>query len=626
MATPKLFRLKAEVAVAPSGPRALVLPCARILVDTGVFHLDQLFDYQIPEKLSASISLGVRVQVPFGNRETEGIVVDRVEAPERAGELKSISKVLSALPVASEHSLELIVRATAHYACNPWDIIRSAMPPRVASVERNFTPTEFTTSTSIKGTLAFETLAPYVAAEKQAARLVHKHVKAGSILVVAPDERDVDRIILALQDMNIEPLKMTAAMPRADRYRNFLAAKVNPRSVVVGTRSAIFLPVNNLSLVIVHKEGAPEHYEVRSPGWNTRTIAMMRSEMDEANCIFTGFTPSLEIAQGIEDRVIKYSNLKETINVKSFSPSDGALLPGRIFSEIRKALKDGPVLFIAPRKGYGNALLCAHCRNLALCDCGGKLSVSVKAAVPCCVHCGKEFQGWKCSYCNRDKQYLAGRGIERAAEELARAFPNYPVVISAGEVIKERVENKPCLVLATPNAEPQVEGGFAAVVILDGMRFFSHIDLRAQERAREIFFQASSLTSAKGSVLLVIDESHPITAAIARWNVAPLIKRELNDRLELQLPPTVFSVAMAMKQSEGVQIANGLRKLVDEGRLPQSCRIYGPTQIQKDQVKIVIHAASSDSQILTDVVHELQRRRSIAKKELFTLRVEPYSL
>jgi primosomal protein N' (replication factor Y) len=334
----------------------------------------------------------------------------------------------------------------------------------------------------------------------------------------------------------------------------------------------------------------------------------------------------MEVSQLIDERAVKYSNVKQMVNIKAFSPNEGALLPGRIFSEIKKALDNGPVLFIAPRKGYGNALLCAHCRNVASCDCGGRLSVSAKGKAPSCVHCGKTFQSWKCSFCNRDKQYLAGRGIERAAEEISRAFPGFPVVISAGEVIKDRVDAKPALVLATAGAQPQVEGGYSAVVILDGMRFFSHTDLRTQERARELFFETSSLISKKGIVLLVIDESHPVVSAIARWNVAPLIKRELSERSDLHLPPSVFSTVLVMEQSIGIQIVNGLKKALTDGRIPESARIYGPTEISKGQVKVVLHADIKDSQDLTDVVHELQRRRSIAKKDLFTLRVEPYSL
>ena len=626
MATPKLFRLKAEVAPVTSGPRASVLPFARVRVDTGVFHLDQLYDYVIPEKLSESIQTGVRVQLPFGNRETEGIVVERLLRPERAGELKSITKVLSPMPVATTESLKLIDSISRHFACNPWDVIRSAIPPRVASVDKNVSFGVPDPQGSCKKSTIFQTLAPFIQAHEQIVPLVKENQLVGSVLIIAPDEKDVDLIIAALETGSIEVLKLTAAMPREERYRNYLQAIHGPNSIVVGTRSAIFAPVKNLATIIIHKESSYDHYELRSPGWNSRSIALMRAKAQSLKLILTGFSPSIEVAQLIDDREVKYQNSKQSVNVKAFNPSEGALLPGRIFSEVKKALNNGPVLFIAPRKGYGNALLCAHCRNVASCDCGGRLSVSAKNKAPSCVHCGKSFNEWKCSFCNRDKQYLAGRGIERAAEEISRAFPGFPVIVSAGEVIKDRIENKPALVLATVGAQPQVDGGYAAVVILDGIRFFSHTDLRTQERARELFLESSSLISANGTVLLVIDDSHPIVSAIARWNIAPLLKRELSERTELHLPPSVFSVVLVMDQSIGMQIYSGLKKALAEGRMPPSSHIYGPTEISKGQVKIVIHADKNDSEALTVVVHELQRRRSIANKDLFMLRVEPYSL
>ena len=626
MAAPRLFRLKAEVAPASSGPRASVLPYARVRVDTGVFHLDQLYDYQIPEKLSEVIQVGVRVQLPFGGRETEGIVVERVGVPERAGELKSITRVLSPIPIASAQSLVLIDNVADHFAANPWDVIRSAIPPRVASVDKNFDHQGLLRQGKGKHSVDFQTLAPYTQAHDQLVKLVLSNNGSGSVLVIAPDEKDVDLIIQSLDADGVKALKLTAAMPREERYRNYLLAMHGQKCVVVGTRSAIFAPVNNLSTIIVHKESSHDHYEVRSPGWNSRTVALMRSKMEAVKLILTGFSPSIEVSQLIDEREVKYLNSKETVAIKAFTPSEGALLPGRIFTEVKKALTIGPVLFIAPRKGYGNALLCAHCRNVAMCGCGGRLSVAAKSKAPSCVHCGTTFAGWRCSFCDRDKQYLAGRGIERAAEEISRAFPHFPVIISAGDVIKDRIEHKPALVLATSGAQPQVEGGYSAVVILDGMRFFSHTDLRTQERARELFFETSSLISQEGIVLLVIDDVHPIVSAIARWNVAPLLKRELSERAELQLPPSVFSVVLVMDESIGIQIVNGLRKALVDGRIPKSSNIYGPTEISKGQVKIVIHADKSDGKALTDVVHELQRRRSIAKKELFTLRVEPYSL
>ena len=626
MTKPRLFRLKAEVAQAPSGPIASVLPFARIQVDTGVFHLDQLYDYQIPEALSPLIQVGVRVQLPFGNRETEGIVVERVATPERAGELKAITKVLSSSPVATMTSINLIQKVARDFACNPWDVIRSAIPPRVASVDKGATSGLFHNPIVSKGSAEFHTFRPFVQAHLQTANLAVTNLKHGSTLIIAPDEKDVDLIADALVTLDVKVLKLTSSMPRSDRYRNFLESMHGTNRVVVGTRSAVFAPVSNLATIIVHKESAYEHYEIRTPGWNVRAVAMMRARIEQVQLYLLGFSPSLEVAQLIDDREIRYVNHKESINVKAFSPSEGALLPGRIFGEIKKALAAGPVLFIAPRKGYGNALLCSHCRNIALCQCGGRLTVNAKGIAPSCVHCGKAFVSWKCSFCNRDKQYLAARGIERASEEISRAFPGYPVIISAGDVIKDEVPSQPSLILATPGAVPQVKGGYSAVVILDGMRFFSHTDLRSQERARELFAETASLISSNGALLFIIDDAHPIVAAISRWNIAPLIKRELGQYSELELPPSVTSCVLLMEKAISAQFVSGLRKAVSEQRLPSTTRIYGPTDVSKGLVKIVLHVAKSDRKELIDVVHELQRRRSIAKKDLFTLRVDPYSL
>jgi primosomal protein N' (replication factor Y) len=592
-----------------------------------VFHLDQLYDYSVPEKLSEHIAPGVRVQLPFGNRETEGIVVSRVANPESAGTLKVITKVLSPHCVATPASLALINEAAKFYCCNPWDLLRSAIPPRVASVDKELsvtqTPTQSKSGTKVR---AFQSFRPFIASDQQITEIVEGFIKSGSVLIVAPDEKDVDRLISSLSHKYQDVLRLSSSSTREERYRNFLLAMRLQSSIVVGTRSAVFTPVNNLAAIIIYKESSPDHFDLRSPGWNSSTIARMRAELQGIGLVFTGFTPSVRVAYEIDRSTIKFNNQRTQVNVQAFSPTDGTLMPGRIYSEIKKALKKGPVLFVAPRKGYGNALLCAHCRNVALCKCGGRLSVSSKGLAPTCVHCGTGFPTWTCSFCDRDKQYLAGRGIERAAEEISRAFPGFPVVISAGEVIKESVDSRPALVLSTPGAQPVVAGGYAAVVVLDAIRFFSHTDINGQERARELLFETASLVSSDGQVLLVLDDSHPIVAALARWNIAPLLKRELAERDELMLPPSVISAVLVMEQTSASPILSGLKKALEDGRLPSSTRIFGATILPKGEAQIVMHVSHDQSSSLGAMLHELQRKRSIAKKDLFTLRIDPYSL
>lgn len=636
MATSRLFRLKAEVASAPSGPRAFELAYVRARVDTGVFHLDELYDYIVPEKFSDTARIGVRIQVPFGSREVEAVIVERAAKPERAGALKFITKVLSPHPIATDSSLRLIDQVACDYACNSWDVIRSAIPSRVASVDKNFirdaSPVESKKrvneqeQTREKGSSRFIQFAAFIPAAKQAATVALKVFERGSVLIVAPDEKDVDQIIRELTNSKSSILKLSSSMPREERYKNFLECMNEGQRIVVGTRSSVFAPINGLSTVIIYKESSPDHFEIRSPGWNSKDVAKRRAKMEGLNVISLGYCPSIEIANSIEAGEVLFESHQSSLNVAAFNPDSGTLLPGRIFPEIRKALLSGPVLFLAARKGYGNALLCSHCRNVALCECGGRLQVGAKSKPPICVHCGKKFNEWRCKFCSGSTQYLAGRGIERASEEISRAFPGYPVLISSGEVIKESIDAKPSLILSTPGAQPLVEGGYAAVVILDAIRFFSHTDIRTQERAREIIFETAALISEQGKVLLIIDQVHPIVSAITRWNVVPVLKRELADRSEIKQPPYVASALMIVADSEGVSIATGFRRAVSDNRLPHSVEVFGPTPVAKDQCKIVIFCDHQDVEKLQGFLHEFQKKRSVARKDLISMRLEPYSL
>jgi primosomal protein N' (replication factor Y) len=644
VASSRLFRLKAEVASAPSPVQASSFSFARVRVNTGVFHLDDLYDYLIPEKFSDVASIGVRVQVPFGNREVEGIIVERAERPDRAGALKFITKVVSIYPIATMESLNLIDQIASFYACSPWDVIRSAIPPRVTSVDKKLNSLEFLQGAGVtqqnrenspkksfqskqcSHSFGFIQLAPVIPAVEQVATISRQELKQGSVLIVAPDDTDVDQVVDQFKSQDVLVLKLASSMPREERYENFLRCKKPGKKIIVGTRSSIFAPIYDLATIIVYKESSPLHYELRSPGWNSKTVALKRAHLEGLKLLFMGYSPSVEIGFLIDKGEVSFRSHTTQINVSSFSPDSGTLLPGRIFSEIRSALRNGPVLFLAARKGYGNALLCAHCRNIALCQCGGRLQVGAKTSAPMCVHCGESFSDWRCKFCNRNVQYLAGRGIERASEEISRAFPGYPVVISAGEVIKENVENRPSIVLSTPGAQPSVKGGYSAVVILDAIRFFSHTDFRTQERAREIIFESVGLLSKNGKALLVIDPAHPIVPAITRWSIAPLIKRELAERLEINLPPYISSAVLLVPEKESVAISTGFRRAVKEGRLPESLRIFGPTPVAKNQAKLVLYSDISDVEQVRRFLLEFQKKRSISKKDLIHVRVEPYSL
>jgi primosomal protein N' (replication factor Y) len=221
---------------------------------------------------------------------------------------------------------------------------------------------------------------------------------------------------------------------------------------------------------------------------------------------------------------------------------------------------------------------------------------------------------------------MLGRGGERHTEEIGRAFPNIPIHYSTADSQIFTLPSAPALVIATAGMEPRMEGGYSAVVLLEGDSFFSYTDLRAQERAREIFFIAAALVSKKGEVLTVVNSSNPITSALTQWNPKVLATRELSERSELNFPPYSRSIVMEVENSEATSIVAGFKKSLLDKRLPQSTRVLGPAQRSGNVSRILLTADLVDSENLLKFVGDYIRHRAVTKKKSISLRVDPYSL
>jgi len=259
VATPRLFRLKSQVAPAVSGPVATELPFARIWVDTGVFHLDAPYDYEVPAKYSDLVTTGIRVQVPFGNREVEGLVIERVGVPAIANGLKSITKVLSPHPVATTKSLELIAQCAQRWATNPWDVLRSAIPPRVAAVDKAFIPSKSKSPRfNNQADSSFRAFEPHDSPHAQVALIAREASRKGTVLIIAPDERDILAILSQLDGVTSPVLRIDSGVSRNERYQNFLNAMELTSQIVIGSRNSVFTPLAPGSTIIVFKESSPD--------------------------------------------------------------------------------------------------------------------------------------------------------------------------------------------------------------------------------------------------------------------------------------------------------------------------------------------------------------------------------
>jgi primosomal protein N' (replication factor Y) len=211
---------------------------------------------------------------------------------------------------------------------------------------------------------------------------------------------------------------------------------------------------------------------------------------------------------------------------------------------------------------------------------------------------------------------LLGRGAIRHAEEIGRAFPGFPVINSDADTPVKEVTGKNSLVISTQGMAPRCAGGYSAAVLLEGASFFSYSDLRGQERSREAFFDAAGQVKSGAPVLIAIDSSHPINAALATWNPAHMYKRELSDLRSLDLPPFTRSMI----------VAEGIKKALLDARIPASTKVLGPSIRGGEKARIILTASENDFPALTQFVGEFVKHRAIAKKEPLQVRIDPYSL
>ena len=344
------------------------------------------------------------------------------------------------------------------------------------------------------------------------------------------------------------------------RYRSFLAALRGQADVVVGTRASAFAPVHDLGLAVVWDDGDPLHAEPRAPYPHVREVLALRSELEGSGLLVAAHGRSVEAQALVEsgwarevtaDRATTRARGPRVQALTSAElaregPAAAARLPAPAWRTVRDRLADGPVLVQVPRAGYLPAVACGRCRAAARCgSCHGPLGLTSASAVPTCGWCGRLATDWRCTECGAAALRSVRVGSERTAEELGRAFPGVPVRVSGARSaagVLASVPDVPSVVVSTPGAEPVAPGGYAAALLLDASVSTAGGSLRTGEDALRRWLTAAALVrpaSDGGVVLLVGDAEERVTQALVRWDPAGYASRELAERAELALPPTV---------------------------------------------------------------------------------------
>ncbi|MFG1933606.1 primosomal protein N' [Mycobacterium sp. NPDC048908] len=594
-------------------------PIARVLPMLTVPHLDREFDYLVSADQSDDAQPGVRVRVRFHGRLVDAFVLERRSDTDHIGKLGWLDRVVSAEQVLTPDVRRLVDAVAARYAGTRADVLRLAVPPRHANVEKQVVselaplavkPVDSASWSSYgRGEQFLGALGDGRAAravwqalpgEKWTDRLAEAAavtVSSGrGVLAIVPDQRDVDALsasaIRLIDEERVAAL--SAGLGPAQRYRRWLSVLRGGARMVIGTRSAVFAPVADLGLVMVWDDGDDTLSEPRAPYPHAREVAMLRAHQLRCAALIGGYARTAE-AQALVRSRWAHDLVAARPVVRARSPRVVALddsgheqerdpaartarLPSVALRAARTALHAGlPVLVQVPRRGYVPALACARCRTVARCrHCTGPLSLPDRdTAGAVCRWCGREDPVLRCVRCGSDVVRAVVIGARRTAEELGRAFAGTPVITSGGESMIAAVGDEPAVVVATPGAEPVAAGGYGAALLLDAWALLGRQDLRAAEDTLRRWMAAAALVRPRGeggTVAVVAESAIPTVQALIRWDPVGHADAEFEARADVGLPPAVHIAAV-----DGTAAA--VDALLDTAELPDTAQLLGPVDL-----------------------------------------------
>ncbi|MEO9222905.1 MAG: primosomal protein N' [Mycobacteriaceae bacterium] len=649
---------------------AAVLPVARVALMVPLAHLDRDFDYLVDAEQSAAAQPGVRVRVRFAGRLVDGFVLDRVESSEHTGKLGWLEKVVSPERVLTAEIAALARAVATRYAGTRSDVLRLAVPSRHARVEAEVPaapeecpvqpPTAAWEDYTYGGRFLLalrESRAPRAVwqalpGEDWPARLAEAAaaaVSAGQCAVlVVPDQADVDRVhascVAALGSARV--VALTAGLGPAARYRRWLASLRGSARVVVGTRAAVFVPVERLGLVAVWDDGDDSLTELRAPYPHAREVALLRAHHAQSAVLLGGYARTAE-AQALvdsgwaQDLLAPRALLRERApRITALADSDAQLerdpgaraarLTAAAFAAARTAITAGaPVLVQVPRRGYVPSLGCARCREPARCRrCAGPLALpSVPgpdgAGIPLCRWCGIVDNAYRCAACGSRALRARVVGAGRTAEELGRAFPGVPVRTSGGTEVLRTVAAVASIVVATPGAEPLVDGGYGAALLLDGWALLGRADLRASEETLRRWMAAAALVrpiGASGQVVVSAESELATVQALIRWDPVGHAEAELRARTEVGFPP---AVQLAAVEGSPTAVAGFLAG----AELPEDVELLGPVDAADGAERMLLRVPHRSTRALTAALAAGQAKRSARKEgESVRVQLDPYRI
>lgn len=416
---------------------------------------------------------------------------------------------------------------------------------------------------------------------------------------------------------------------------------------VIGTRSSIFLPFEDLGLIIVDEEHDNSYKQFEpNPRYNARDAAIYLAHTHNTTCLLGTATPSIESFQNARSGKWAYIELKERFSglelpevlfrgsrFKHTEESFSEIMPKAITTALEN---NEQVIVFQNRRGFSPFIECHTCGHIPYCPrCNVSLTYHFYKDYLKCHYCGHtEKLISECTECSSKDLKTVGSGTEKIEEELKILFPNVNIdrmdydttrnKFGHEHIINRFSRKETSILVGTQMVTKGLDfDNVSLVVVKDIDRQLHYPDFRSYEYLYQLLTQVSGRAGRKNKKGKVIIETnhpeHPLFSFLKENNLDGLYKEILKDRKEYKYPPFIRLVKVIVKDKDRNKSARSAQKL-KEILLTNliACEVIGPQEGLINRIKTLFL-----NEIFIKVPHgHLSANKSIIKRSVQALKVD----
>ena len=386
------------------------------------------------------------------------------------------------------------------------------------------------------------------------------------VLILVPEISLTPQMIQRVKERFEDVVFYHSELSDQERYEQYKRVRNGEVRIVVGTRSAIFLPFKKLGMIIIDEEHDPSYKQDNVPCYQVKNVAFRRAIAHEAKVLLASATPSLESYTRALKGDYEFLQLKNRINLnlpeievidltRQLRQRDSYIISKPLDEAIRKTLDQSKqVIILLNRRGYSPIIKCSECSSTLMCtDCDTPLNYHKDENILKCHQCGRTYRIPKtCPNCGHNSLIYYGFGTKRVEEELKQRYPNARIERmdrdnvtrkGAHESILKRFErHETDILIGTQMIAKGLDYPDVTLVgILNADAGLMHQDYNSAKLTFDLLMQASGRSGradTKGKVIIqAFNTEHYAIKAVLNQDYSYVYRLEMNYRETTAYPP-----------------------------------------------------------------------------------------